>query len=202
MSASREILNWLVGARARNAPCSKHLAIGRRTRVPRGLLCGSFHPLHAAHRGMADRAAKWLDGDVDFELAILNADKPPLDDAALESRLAQDFGTRQLWLSNTPHFDAKAALFPGTTFIVGVDTMARIGDLRFYRAAPEVRAAAIQAIAAAGCRFLVFARIIQNTVHQWDQLDLPPELKRLCQAVPPQEFLSSLSSSSLRPKMD
>ena len=190
--------SWLATARSANAGNTRLLAIGAAERPPVGLLSGSFHPLHAGHRGMAERASELLGGPVDFELSIANADKPPLTDDAVAARLRQDFGSHQVWLSNAASFADKASLFPGTTFVLGVDTLARIADLRFYQDLPSLRARAIEAIATADCRFLVFARQVDGTVQQADQLRLPPDLNRLCRSVSPKLFLSPLSSTQIR----
>src|SRR4051794_36384906 len=57
--------------------------------LPRALLCGSFDPLHAAHRRLADVAAARLAVPVAFELCAVNADKPPLTAAELMRRVGE-----------------------------------------------------------------------------------------------------------------
>ena len=46
---------------------------------PKIVFPGAFHPLHAAHRAMAEIAASRLGAPVDWEISIANVDKPPLD---------------------------------------------------------------------------------------------------------------------------
>ena len=78
---------------------------------------------------------------------------------------------------SAPTFVEKAAIFPGATFIVGADTLARIAEPRYYGNDREACAKALEAIAAAGCRFLVFGRRTQKRFESLADLALPPVLR-------------------------
>ena len=116
--------------------------------TPKLLFPGAFHPFHSGHRLMAEVAARRLGGPVAFELSIANVDKPPLDFVEIQQRL-QDLAGGWVWLTRTPTFVEKAVLAPGATFIVGADTIERIGQERYYAHDAISRDAAITTIARA-----------------------------------------------------
>src|SRR5262249_9137181 len=89
---------------------------------PRALLSGSFNPVHAGHRCLAEAAARLLGVPVAFELPVVNADKPPLAVEEVRRRLAQFAWQAPVWLSRAPTFVEKAEVFPGAVFVVGADT--------------------------------------------------------------------------------
>ena len=175
---------------------------------------GSFNPLHRGHvalieavfskRGyrrepaMGDEASGPLrspSGEthppVVFEIAAVNADKPPLPReevlgrirGLLSSPLLGEYGLDNVCVSVTsePLFLQKAALFPECEFIVGADTMTRLLNPKYYGdrellaeaekklPAERVRALREQSMVAAlstinerGCRFVVGGRAALN----------------------------------------
>jgi nicotinamide mononucleotide (NMN) deamidase PncC len=165
---------------------------------PRAILSGAFNPLHAGHRRMAEIAAKLLGVPVEFELPVLNADKPPLDYFEIERRTAQFAPEQVVWLTRSAKFQEKSRLFPGTTFVVGADTVRRIADLRFYGHDPAACRSALERIAARGCRFLVFGRDTGEGFKSCADLDLPEPLKSLCHEVPADQFREDVSSTGIR----
>ena len=146
---------------------------------------------------MAQIAAERLGQPVTFELSITNVDKPPLDFIEIADRLEQFAGERVL-LTDAPHFVEKARIAPGCTFVVGVDTIVRIGESKYYDGDAARRDAAIAAIAAAGCRFLVFGRAVQGTFHTLSDVTLPDRLRTLCDEVPESDFREDITSTELR----
>jgi len=178
------------------------------TLQPQTIFPGAFNPPHIGHHHIATLAAKRLGHPVAFELSITNVDKPPLDFAEIAQRLhglqaktADGAPCSEIQLlTDAPTFRAKAALFPGSTFVVGVDTLARIADPRYYTGEAAGFTAAIQQIANHGCRFLVFGREIEGTFRVLSNLKLPPELRELCDEVTAEEFREDVSSTSLRTK--
>ncbi|HEY1784374.1 MAG TPA: hypothetical protein VGG30_02460 [Pirellulales bacterium] len=165
---------------------------------PKVIFSGAFHPLHDGHLGMAAVAAQLLGAAVEFEIAIVNADKPALDYLEIDSRIRQFGAGQSLWLSRAPTFVEKSLLFPQATFVVGVDTIERIAAARFYGGERAAIDRAMQTIAAQGCRFLVFGRSHEGTFRALGDLDLPPSVLALCHEVPAARFRVDLSSTALR----
>lgn len=150
------------------------------------VLPGSFNPLHDGHRSMLRRAlAMRPPGSVPvYELAVTNADKGTLRTAEVRRRVAQficgeragddgdDSGAfideaeasshgARLWLTRAPLYSQKAALMPGATFVLGHDTAVRLLNPKYYGGDGEMRAA-LEAVRAAGCTFIVAGRVEQG----------------------------------------
>ena len=162
---------------------------------PGCLLPGSFNPVHEGHRRMLATAAARLGTGAAFELAIVNPDKPPLSPADSARRLARFSGNEAVWLTRAPTFTEKAQIFPGATFAVGVDTIVRIADPRYY-SGPEGLAAAISLLGE--CRFLVFGRRTGTGFDTLKTVDLPEPLLALCVGVDEAQFRADISSTELR----
>ena len=164
---------------------------------PRCLLPGSFNPVHEGHRRMLATGAARLGADTGaaFELAIVNPDKPPLSPEYAAARLAGFTGDEAVWLTRAPTFPEKARIFPGATFAVGVDTMVRIAEPRYY-GGPEGLARAIALLGP--CRFLVFGRRAGSGFATLASIALPEALRALCDGVPEAEFRADISSTELR----
>ena len=126
--------------------------------MPRVILSGAFDPLHAGHRRMAEIAQEMLGLPAAMEISILNVDKPALDYLEIDRRLGQFPPEQAVWLTRAATFDDKSRLFPGATFVVGVDTLRRIADPRYYGNDRDVMMQSLQRIIARDCRFLVFGR--------------------------------------------
>jgi nicotinamide mononucleotide (NMN) deamidase PncC len=176
----------------------RHGAAVDETAEDRVIFPGAFNPLHAGHRGMAEVAEELLGRPVEFEISILNADKPPIDYHEMKQRADQFDSGRTVWLTRAPTFVEKAKLFPGATFLVGSDTARRIAEPRFYGDDPAACRAALGRIAARGCRFLVCGRNLGPGFVSLHQLDLPDPLKSLCREVPEELFRKDISSTEIR----
>jgi nicotinamide mononucleotide (NMN) deamidase PncC len=162
---------------------------------------GAFNPLHAGHLGMAAEAERRLAQPVAWELSIANVDKPPLDFVAIRNRLAalrSEDGKRMVALTCAPTFREKAELFPGAVFVVGVDTLIRIADPRYYGGDPARRDDAIRGIADRGCGFLVFGRQLDGKFQSLADVDLPPALRTQCDEVAAADFREDVSSTEIR----
>lgn len=166
---------------------------------------GAFNPPHAGHLHMAALAEQRLGQPLAWELSIANVDKPLLDFIAIRTRVhalrAEDHG-RPIALTRAPTFREKAVLFPGATFVVGADTIVRIAEPRYYGGDAARRDEAVAAIAAQGCRFLVFGRQSAEGFQTLSGLSLPPTLAALCAEVPAKEFREDVSSSEIRAASD
>jgi nicotinamide mononucleotide (NMN) deamidase PncC len=160
---------------------------------------GSFAPLHEGHQEMAGIAEARTGKPVHYEIAVRNVDKPPLDFVEIDQRLGQFPDPARVLLTTAPTFAEKARLFPGAMFVVGADTIRRIGEPRYYNNQIAVMVRAIEAIAVAGCRFLVFGRVdSQGRFATLDRRELPAALAALCDEVPEAEFRRDVSSTEIR----
>jgi nicotinamide mononucleotide (NMN) deamidase PncC len=169
------------------------------SRAPRAVFPGAFNPLHDGHRQMAAVAGRLLNLPVEFEISIANVDKPPLDYVEMAARSAQFHPVESpLWFTHAATFVEKARNFPGATFIVGVDTIARLAEPRYYGNDPAACRAALDEIASLGCRFLVFGRQAQDGFHTLSEVPLPDTLRTICQEVPEATFRQDISSTELR----
>jgi len=190
--------NILVDAAAGDQPASDSYC-------KRAIFPGSFAPAHEGHKQIRDVACKQLGNEATLELSVVNVSKPPVDFLSLEERL-QSIVTlmpdAQVWLTRAATFVEKARSLPGATFIVGADTIVRIGDPAFYaptdNSLKTARDIAIGELADLGCRFLVFGRKNGPRFETLDNLTLPPALRELCDGVPESGFRQDVSSSDLR----
>lgn len=158
---------------------------------------GAFNPPHEAHFSIRDIAEKYLGTPVAFEISAFNVDKPPLDYIDLYER-QQNLRGEPLIFTRAAKFSEKSALFPGATFVVGIDTLIRIDDAKYYGDSEDAKATAIEAFALAQHRFLVFGRHFDGRFQHLDQVELSPRLRALCTEVPENEFRHDISSSEIR----
>ncbi|HVW36880.1 MAG TPA: hypothetical protein VHB99_06230, partial [Pirellulales bacterium] len=155
------------------------------------------NPLHDGHRRMAQVAAERLQLPVEFEISILNVDKPPLDFLEMQRR-AEQFGVNEkLWFTTAATFVEKAAIFAPATFVVGVDTIERIAEAKYYASEAACREA-IQRLASLRCQFLVFGRQVAGGYASLGDLALPESLRHICEEVPEAAFRADISSTELR----
>lgn len=161
------------------------------------VLSGSFNPIHAGHLQMASVAQRLTGVQPTLEISAFNVDKPPIDYLEFATRDAQPRGGLELTFTNAPTFIEKARVFRGATFIVGVDTITRIGAPRYYGGATGLTTA-LEELAALGTRFLVFGRQDQKRFLTLDDVDLPASLRDMCTGVSEQDFRVDVSSTELR----
>jgi nicotinic acid mononucleotide adenylyltransferase len=178
-----------------DAVCIRRGVVETNAAKPLAIFPGAFNPLHPGHRKMVEVAEQRTGHEVEVELSIENVDKPPLDYWEIQQRTTQ-FRDRTLWLTRAARFRRKAELFPRATFVVGIDTIRRIADPRYYNGQSPL--AAIEHIAALGCRFLVFGRLENGSFITLDKLPLPDELRAICDRVSEAEFREDVSSTTLR----
>jgi len=155
---------------------------------------GSWNPRHAGHLELRNAAERYLDEQVEFELSVLNVDKPALTAEDVVERLRQFNGHDGIILTRAATFAEKAELFPGCVFVVGADTAARVVDPRYGDLD-----AAFDTFARRFCWFLVGARILNGVTMTLNDLMMPERYHRFFTELPLSMFAgSTLRSSELR----
>ena len=203
----RDVVTWSIGdqvplessgASPTNEPCVAGPA------VPPVVFPGAFDPPHAGHWKMMEVAERLLGHPVAVELSVINVDKPTLDYLAVEARVDSLRRDRvaacaeTMLLTRAPTFVDKSRLVPGTTFVVGADTIARLAHPKYHDDDVAARDQAIARIADLENRFLVFGRKSAGSFATLSDLNLPLPLRQLCDAVSEADFRSDLSSTVLR----
>ena len=167
--------------------------------APRLVLPGSFNPLHEGHCALAGLAASRFASPAVFELSVANVDKPALELAEIRRRLEQFHGRFTVWLTHAPTFVEKARLFPGCTFVVGLDTATRIMEPKYYEGGSTGLERATGELHNAGCHFLVAARANRDgELIGLEDIEVPASCSGLFEAIPKQQFSMAISSTKLR----
>lgn len=164
---------------------------------PVALLSGSFNPLHEGHLGVARAASQRLEKSVDFELSLVNVDKPPLPVEEVARRAEQFRGVGILVVTHVPTFPQKARLFPGCAFVIGYDTAVRVVAPRYY-GGEAAMFRKLHAMLTAGTRFVVAGRLVDDQFLTLADVDVPGEFGELFIELSEEEFREDLSSTALR----
>jgi hypothetical protein len=173
------------------------------------VLPGSFNPIHEGHWHLAKTAEKILGIPVAFEMSVYNVDKPMMTVEEIRRRLEPFTWRAMVALTRAPLFFDKAGSLPGSVFVIGADTAARIVAPRYYGhpplAAPrgydnqEAMCRAMRQIREWGCRFLVAGRVdAAGNFLEAGNLELPDEFRDLFTGIPASEFRVDISSTELR----
>jgi len=176
----------------------RHTGPAGRPAAARLIFPGAFNPMHVGHRQMAEIAGEMLAAEVQFEISILNVDKPPLDFLEIDRRVRQFPPEQTVWLTRAATFEQKSRCFPGATFILGVDTLRRVANPRYYGGSEDACASGLRRIVERGCRFLVFGRATSGSFIRLSDLDLPKTLAAICREVPASCFRQDISSTRIR----
>jgi hypothetical protein len=165
---------------------------------PFTVLPGSFNPLHEGHEQLAAIAAQMTGLDVLYELAVLNVDKPPLEEEEIVRRLKALEGKAAVALTRTPTFRLKADHFPNSVFAIGWDTLIRLIDPKYYGGSEVAMLTALAEIWALGCRFLVAGRQVDGAFRTLADVAIPQGFRPLFEAIPESQFRADISSTELR----
>jgi len=158
---------------------------------------GSFDPFHEGHLLMARIAEEVAERPLDYELSIVNVDKPALDYLEIRDRVGQ-FTERRLWLTRAATFLEKLTVFPESTFVMGADTYVRLADPRYYGGSEQAAAVAARTIAERTRGLVVFGRVRDGVFQEAAQLDVPDVLRDVTSYVSEREFRIDVSSTDLR----
>ncbi len=171
------------------------------------VLSGAFNPVHAGHLEMAEFVQRSTNHKVHFELSVENVDKPELSEVECIERLLPICITRDLIISRAATFREKVELVGGVCFLVGVDTIVRIAESRYY-CDDQDREEVFRDLLDLEVRFLVFGRTMDDSFStssgdplqftRLEDLSLPEPLKLLCRGVSAEQFRQDFSSRDLR----
>ncbi len=163
-----------------------------------GVFPGSFNPLHGGHLELKCAGERILDAPVCYEVSITNVDKLPLEPAELRTRLAQFAGVGDVLVTNAPVFYKKAQLVPGCTFVIGVDTLERLIDPKYYDGSPSKMRASLREMRDHRCGFLVAGRVDRDGFKTLRNIALLPEFEEMFSEIPETSFRNDVSSTEIR----
>jgi hypothetical protein len=161
------------------------------------LFPGAFNPLHEGHREMMAIAEQATGLAGAYELSVANVDKPFLDYREIERRLSQF--DRPVWLTRLPTFIEKARHFPDAVFVVGLDTLIRIAEPRYYGGV-LMRDEALRELIEYGASYLVFGREMNGRFQVLDDVagSLPEALIERSTGIAADQFNNPSSSTRIR----
>ncbi len=166
---------------------------------PLVLFPGFFNPMHEGHVSLARVAEELRQQPLAFEISVTNVDKPPLAGETVRHRLAQFAWKSPVELTRAPTFVEKSRLFPGTTFVVGMDTAERLFGPKYYGDDEARMHDALEEIANSGGSFLVAVRLnAAGRVRALTDIPVPRRYADLFTEIPEHRFRVDASSSEIR----
>ena len=180
------------------APFDRRSAMDYRAVRHAILLPGSFNPMHDGHRDMARVIEELTGKQVIYTTTADSVHKPPLGITELLNRAAQI--RLEQWAGNSrsilfthgdPLFVDKARNFPGVNFAVGVDTVARMLEPKWYSDAEAGVRSMLGELHQYGAHLFVFGRAIGGRFTVLSDIDVPDAYGHLFSPVPGRWDLSS-----------
>lgn len=160
---------------------------------------GTFNPLHEGHKKIQNIAEEKLKIPVTFEISISNVEKALLSYYEIDKTIKQ-FTEDQNWvMTNAPTFSQKSEIFHNTTFIIGMDTLLRIFDQRFYKGIDDMERS-LNAFITNNSQFLVFGREVEGHFMTLNDIQIPKNLQNRFDFVLENDFRVDLSSSEIKRK--
>lgn len=149
-------------------------------REPQVIFPGTFNPYHKGHQAIANHADVYTGKHTLLEHSIDRVGKNNTIENDIFSSLSDYFEihNRTLIVTNAKFFWQKAQLFPGSTFVVGVDTFKRIIDHKLImdEGVPEDSAKRVveynlKRVRDCNCDFLVYPRYVKGVLKTMPHYD-------------------------------
>jgi len=131
------------------------------------MLPGSFNPLHPGHTSALVSSLDLIDPKFNpqglFELSVFNVDKPKMEIDDLTLRLKNFLDQSiPIFLTNTPRFVDKAKVYPGISYVVGIDTALRLVDPKYTNGSIEKMTDLLMEMTNKGTTFFVLPRTVST----------------------------------------
>ena len=143
-------------------------------------------------------AADLLGLPIAFELSVTNVDKPELELSEVRSRIAQFRSHASVIATRAPVFYEKARLLPGCAFVIGLDTLVRLVDPKYYDGSRANMMSAFMEMRSLDCSFLVAGRVDESGFRTLHDVEVPDDLVEMFSAIPESVFREDISSTEIR----